>query len=258
MISVAEQNNENEIKRDVSGLGDEESPFVPGGSDNNYLPPLPSEGDEEALDAQKSPFRRVWDRYSYSAMRVYLMQFAMGLFGSSLALATGKTLGGLSIAAGVFSLLFFVALIHTVVWEIGASDRLSVDGGRRKRRLYTGALVGLAAGIPNFLLATVFTLTFLGGAHNVAAVTKVIMMFSEGMYWSLICNFSVGGSALHNYWWTYFAMALCTVLFVTISYILGFYNVGLPKVLMNKGVEAERARREKKNSENTGAPKRKD
>lgn len=255
---MTEHNSDNEINKNVSGLDDDESTFVPGGSDNTYLPPLPNEGDEEALEAQKSPFRRVWDRYSYSAMRIYLTQFAMGVFGASLALATGKTLGALSIAAGIFSLLFFIVLVHTVVWEIGASDRLSVDGGRRKRRLYTGALIGLAAGIPNFLLALLFTVTFLGGAHSVAAVTKVIMMFSEGMYWSLICNLSIAGSALHNYWWVYFVIALCTVLFVSISYILGFYNVGLPKFLMNRGVEAERASREKRNSEKTERPKRKD
>lgn len=258
IISVTEHNNENEIKKDVSGLGDDESTFIPGSSNNTYLDPLPSEGDEEALDALKSPFRRIWDRYSYSAVRIYLTQFAMGVFGASLALATGKTLGALSIAAGIFSLLFFAVLVHTVAWDIGASDRIAVDGGRRKRRLYTGALVGLGAGIPNFLLALLFTVTFLGGAHSVAAVTKVVMMFSEGMYWSLICNFSVSGIALHNHWWTYFLMALCTVLFVSVSYILGFYNVGLPKFLMNKGVEAERARREKKDRAKEKNPTRKD
>lgn len=253
---VTEHNNENEMKKDVSGLGDDESTFVPGSSNNTYLDPLPSEGDEEALDALKSPFRRIWDRYSYSAVRIYLTQFAMGVFGASLALATGKTLGALSIAAGIFSLLFFAVLVHTVAWDIGASDRIAVDGGRRKRRLYTGALVGLAAGIPNFLVATVFALTW---PNSVAAFMKVVAMFSEGMYWGIICNIpKVGGLWLHDHWWTYFLMALCTVLFVSVSYILGFYNVGLPKFLMNKGVEAERARREKKDRAKDENPTRKD
>ncbi len=253
---MAEHKNENENKIDLSGLGDEEELFTPGSAQNTYLPPLPNEGDEEALEEGKSPFRRVWDRYSYSAMRIYLTQFAMGVFGASLALATGKNLGALSIAAGIFSLLFFVVLVHANAWEIGASDRISVDGGRRKKRLYMGALVGLAAGIPNFLLAVLFTATYLGGAHSVAAVTKVVMMFSEGMYWSLICNIKVLETPLHLYWWTYFLMALCTVLFISISYILGYYNVGLPKVLRSRSVEEERAAREKKASR-SGKPKQK-
>lgn len=251
--SVAEEKNEKEI--DLSGLGDEEELFVPGSSQNTYLKPLPSEGDEEALDAGKSPLRRFWDRYSYSAMRIYLTQFALGIFGASLALATGKTLGPLSIAAGIFSLLFFVVLVHTNAWEIGASDRISVDGGRRKRRLYMGALVGLLAGVPNFLVATVFALTWPNG---VAAFMKVIAMFSEGMYWGIICNIpAIGGRMLHDHWWTYFLMALCTVLFISISYILGYYNVGLPKVLQSRSVEEERAAREKKEAAKKNNPKQK-
>lgn len=242
---MTDRNNDNEVQKDHSGI-DDEPMFIPGSASNTYLPPLPNEGDEEALEEQKTPFRRIWDRYSYPAVRIYLTQFAMGIFGASLALATGKTLGGWSIAAGIFSILFFIVLIHTVAWDIGSSDRIAVDGGRRKRNLFTGTLVGLGAGIPNFLLAILFTVTFLSGAHNVAAVTKVVMMFTEGMYWSLICNFSLGGTALHNYWWIYFVMALCTVLFVTVSYIMGFYNFGLPKFLTNRGVEAERAEREKR------------
>lgn len=241
---MTEQKNEKEKEIDLSGLGDEEELFIPGSSQNTYLPPLPSEGDEEALDADKSPLRRWWDRYSYSAMRIYLTQFAMGVFGASLALATGKKLGALSIAAGIFSLLFFVVLVHANAWEIGASDRISVDGGRRKKRLYMGTLVGFFAGIPNFLVATVFALTY---PNSVAAFMKVIAMFSEGMYWSIICNIpAIGGRFLHDYWWTYFLMALCTVLFVSISYILGYYNVGLPKVLQSRSVEEERAARERK------------
>lgn len=240
--SVAEEKNEKEI--DLSGLGEEEELFTPGSSQNTYLPPLPSEGDEEALEEGKSPLRRWWDRYSYSAMRIYLTQFAMGVFGASLALATGKTLGALSIASGIFSLLFFVVLVHANAWEIGASDRISVDGGRRKRRLYMGALVGLLSGVPNFLVATVFALTW---PNSVAAFMKVIAMFSEGMYWSIICNIpAIDGRMLHDHWWIYFLMALCTVLFVSISYILGYYNVGLPKVLRSRSVEEERATREKK------------
>ena len=78
------------------------------------------------------------------------------------------------------------------------------------------------------------------------------MMFSEGMYWSFICYFNIGESPLHTFWWIYFVLALVTVLLVGASYVMGFYNVGLPSALTSKGEEAERAEREKRQK-----PKRK-
>ena len=240
-----QQKNEKDEREHRDPLGDEPV-FIPGDPNNTYLPPLPNEGDEEALDEQKSRFRRIWDRYSYAAVRIYLTQFAMGIFGASLAMATAKNFGTIFLVSGIFAMLFYAVLLHSVVWNVGSADRISVDGGRRKKNLFAGTLLGLAAGIPNFLLALLFTVTYLGGAHNVAAVTKVIMMFSEGMYWSFITYFQPGGLLLHNCWWVYFLMALCSVLLVSLSYIAGFYNVGLPKFLTSKGEEAERAEREKK------------
>lgn len=242
---MIENNRDNDQKQDVSGLPDEPI-FEPGSPNNTYLPPLPQEGEEDAYEEQKSPFRRIWDRYSYSAVRIYLTQFAIGLFGASLAMATAKDMGPLFLATGIFSTLFFAVLLHTVVWNVGSSDRISVDGGRRKKNLLTGVLLGLAAGIPNLLLGLLYSVTFLGGAHGIAAVTKVVMMFSEGMYWSFICYFEIGGQPLHSFFWIYFVMAAVTVLMVSASYVMGFYNVGLPKALTSRGEEAERAEREKR------------
>lgn len=244
---MVDTQNEKDPKEEQSSI--DEPLFFPGDPKNTYLPPLPNEGDEEALDEQKTPFRRVGDRYSYSAVKLYVTQFAMGIFGASVSLATAQNINGLFLAASIFSTLFFVILLHMTVWNIGSSDRISVDGGRRKRNLFTGALIGIAAGIPNFLLAILYTVTYFCGAHSVAAVTKIIMMFSEGMYWSFLRYFKIDGLELDCYWWIYFVIAFVTVFFITISYILGYFNVGLPKFLAAKGEEAERTAKEKKKSQ---------
>lgn len=241
---MTDNNHPKDTEKENQKLEDEPI-FIPGDPNNTYLPPLPSESEEDRFDEQKSPFRRVFDRYSYSAVRIYLTQFAMGLFGASLAMATAKNLNGVFLATGIFSMLFFLVLLHPVVWNVGSSDRIAVDGGRRKRNLLTGLWLGLSAGIPNLLFAALYTVTFLLGAHAFAAVMKVIMMFSEGMYWSFICFFRIGETPLHGFWWIYFVMAGLTALMVAVSYILGFYNIGLPKALANKGEEAERAARDK-------------
>ena len=232
--------------------------FTPGDPNNTYLPPLPSEGDEDAYEEQKSPFRRIWDRYSYSAVRVYLTQFAIGIFGGSLAYSLSASAGTLFWLSSAFAILFFAVLVYTVVWNVGSADRISVESGKRKRNLFVGLLLGLAAGIPNFLLATVHAIGLWLGIGNICAITYVIITFTEGMYsglslWiagvrgtnELAVNQEIA-SSVAQCWWLYFVIAFITVLIVAFSYVMGYLNVGLPKALTNRGEEAERAEREKR------------
>ena len=251
---MTDQNNE---QKNVSGL-DEEPLFTPGDPGNPYLPPLPSEGDEDAYEEEKSPARRVWDRYSYTALRIYLTQFAIGIFGGSLAYSLSAKASFLLFVSSVFSILFFGVMAYAVAWNAGASDRISVDSGRRKKKLYVGALLGLAAGIPNFLLATLNAIGIWFGISAMQFLSYVAMTFSEGMYFGTILWFaglrgsntqelnSAIATATANTWWIYFAIALVTVLIVAVSYLFGYFNVGAPRALTNKGEEAERVEREKR------------
>ena len=224
--------------------------FTPGASNNKYLDPLINEGDEERLEAQKTPFRRAFDRYSYSVVRIYLTQFAVGIFGAATAMATAKDKGAWFIASGIFSMLFLAFLLHSVAWNVGANDRISVDSKHRKRNLWTGLLLGLTAGVPSFFVAAVYSIAFVAGAHNLAAVMKVIMLFSEGMYWTFLNLIEIGGQYLHLYWWVYFLMPLITAALVALSYVTGYFNLRVTNILVEKGSEAERAAAEKKKKPN--------
>ena len=230
----------------TSRLGGEFDDFVPGARENEYLAPLINEGDEERLEAEKTPFRRAFDRYSYSVLRIYLTQFAVGIFGAATAMATAKNKGAWFLASGIFSMLFLAFLLHSVAWNVGANDRISVDAKRRKRNLWTGLLLGLTAGVPSFLVAAVYTVAFLSGAGNLAAVMKVLMLFSEGMYWTFLNLIEIGGQYLHLYWWVYFLMPLITAALVAVSYVTGYFNLRVTNILVEKGTEAEREAAEKK------------
>ena len=62
---------------------------------------------------------------------MFLDQIAMTVFGTMLSFATLKN-EGLLLASSIFSILFYLMLLYTVGWDIGARDKIRIDGGRMK------------------------------------------------------------------------------------------------------------------------------
>ena len=93
-----------------------------------------------------------WKENSKTITKLWLYQFAaafMGiiLFNVSVSLATGFT-----ITFTVFTLLFYLSLIYMAMWELGANDKIKIDGGRLKYVPLKGLFVSLFANVPNFII----------------------------------------------------------------------------------------------------------
>ncbi len=91
-----------------------------------------------------------------------------------------------------FSVLFYFVLIYTAVWEIGAKDKIRIDGGRLERKPLKGLFVGLFANVINFVITGVALL--LSGLYllgcgevfkTVFAVLNLIFRLFMGMYLGL-------------------------------------------------------------------------
>ena len=98
----------------------------------------------------KSFFRQ----YSYSIIKMFVNQFAISIFGIVLAMATlaaNNTV--LTWIVSIFSIVFYLFLIYTMTWEIGAKDRISVDVGKMVYKPFIGFWMALVANIPNLLIA---------------------------------------------------------------------------------------------------------
>ncbi len=169
-------------------------------------------------------------QYSYSVIKMFINQFAISIFGVVLAMATAAAKNNsLTIFVSVFSILFYLFLIYTMTWEIGAKDRISVDTGRKVYRPHTGLILSLLANLPNLIIAVLYTIgyPFMGTkewAGNMNAALNVISALVEGMYRGLVSAIDIGGHMMLHYWWSYFLMVIPALLTAWIAYFAGFKN----------------------------------
>lgn len=162
-------------------------------------------------------------QYSYSIIKMFVNQFAISIFGAVLSLATAAAKNNvLTIGISVFSIIFYLFLIYTMTWEIGAKDRISVDCGKKEYRPHTGLVLSVFANIPNLIIAILFTVAapFMHSqrwAGNLNAVLIAVSVFVEGMYLGIV-------SRLQHNWWVYFLVIVPALLTAWFSYYMGFKN----------------------------------
>ncbi len=177
--------------------------------------------------------KNFFKQYSYSIIKIFVNQFAISIFGLVLALATtaaGNSL--LTMIISIFSIAFYLFLIYTMTWEIGAKDRISVDVGKKPYKPNTGLLIALVANIPNLLIAVLYTIgtpfkQSWGG--NLCAVLNFISALIQGMYQGLMSVILIppAGNALFSYWWAYFLITVPAIVATWIAYFTGFKNFRL-------------------------------
>ena len=135
-----------------------------------------------------------------SIIKLYINQIGIAIFSLFLYTAVGaiKSDNGVAspMAKGIVSicaLLFYFVLIYTVVWEIGAKDRIRIDAGKAERERGKGALMGFIANIPNFIITAISLLSIglylLGageGFYSVFVVLNFIFRLFLGPYLGVI------------------------------------------------------------------------
>lgn len=133
----------------------------------------------------------------YEIIKLYINQIGILIFSAFLYSAISNVneeplATNLLTAVSVFAILFYFVLIYYVVWEIGAKDKIRIDGGRYDAPKAKGFLMGLFANVLNIVLASI-TLLFLiiyasggTGVTDVLGVFDMIMRFHGSMYMGLI------------------------------------------------------------------------
>ena len=171
-------------------------------------------------------------RNSYSMIKMFVNQFAISIFGLVLALATAAADNSvLTMVVSIFAICFYLFLIYTMTWEIGAKDRISVDIGKLAYRPHTGLLIALFANIPNILIAILYAIaTPFSDTHawagNLCAVMMLVSGLLEGMYRGLLSVIYLPGTetSLIMAWWSYFLIVLPALITAWVAYFAGFKN----------------------------------
>lgn len=177
--------------------------------------------------------KQFMSRYSYESVHLFLNQFAIGLFGVTLALAAGRAENDvLRTLTSVFSIIFFLFLQFIAMWKVGANDRLSADLGKLKKDFSIPVKMWLLSNSLNLLLALLMSLAIwfegVGVLDSIGGFATVVKLIIEGMYIGILA-IRVGGVPLNSLWFMHFITTLPALIVILVSYILGYNNIKLSR-----------------------------
>lgn len=187
-------------------------------------------------------------KYSYESVRLYLNQFAISLFGLTLALASGMAGSNtLKIVSSIGAVLFYLFLQYTVAWEIGAKDKISIDCKKAERDMSVPVKMWLLANSLNILVAVFITLGNLfanmGFFSTLGGIGTVLAFVTEGEYIGLLSIRVAADVPLNSVYVMYYIITLPSLVTVYVSYYLGVTGRGANRMLvkdMPKGDKREK------------------
>ena len=211
------------------------------------------------LSIKGTNMKDFFKRYSYGIVKLFVTQFAIGIFGAVIALATSE-LDWLLMLTSIGATLFYLFLVYTSVWAVGAKDKISVDVGNLKPNAWRGVLMALVASIPNFIIATLCALQF-EATTQVAAVGVVISFFVQGMYHGILRTVPFLGTPTTvgsgeniittqtPYWFSYFIIIIPLIVVAGLAYFAGTKDFHLTKLMLPQYPESDRDAKPKKHEE---------
>ena len=157
-----------------------------------------------------------WKDNSYVIVKLILNQLAIVIF--SALLAATYPYQFIYLMTSVFSILFYLFLASTVVYEIGAKDCIRIEAGRMKATPWRGFWVGLCAGSLNVLIGIVIGVAALfkasgNLAERVYAVCVALARIGQAMYLGVINVFHLGA-------WCYLIIPLPAIFVCPLVYYL--------------------------------------
>ena len=188
--------------------------------------------------------KKFFHEYSYNIVKMFVNQFAISIFGVSLTFATTSAHGEsqgfdtLTVVVSILSILFYLFLIYTLSWEIGAKDKISVDVGKKPYKPHLGILLSLMANIPNIIAAILYLTATLLKSEDMMFVVRLVATLIQGMFFGLITAISlpIGETyvQLNALWPTFFIMVIPAMLTSWLAYYLGCKNIRLFAFLTEK------------------------
>ena len=135
--------------------------------------------------------------HSYTIVKMIINQIGLTFFGLVLAFAT-STNETLLLVTSIFSICFYLFLLYTMTWEVGAKEKIRIDSGRATKKPFTGLLIALCANLINLLMGIILCVTKLfiaeGDMSSIAfkinQIINAAARFLEAMYLGVIVLFS--------------------------------------------------------------------
>lgn len=170
--------------------------------------------------------------YSYDAVKMLVTQCAISIFGLVLVLACGLAENyTLRTICSVGAILFYMFLIYTMVWEMGAKDKISVEYGHKKAMPLKGLYISLMANVINFILAIGILLGLclsdVSFFSTLGGICKSIDIFIQGMFSGVLAIQVKPELPLNSLAFVYFLTPLPAMLSSLLGYWFGTKNIKL-------------------------------
>ena len=179
----------------------------------------------------------MWDfikKYSYDAVKMLVTQIAIAIFGFVLVLACSMAKNNdLRLICSIGAVVFYLFLIYTMVWEMGAKDSIAVEYGRLPYQPRKGLYIALMANLINWVLAVGIILGFVFSNvsffSTAGGICASIGIFIQGMF-SGILALHVGDTPLNAMPFIYLLTPLPALITAWVGYLLGLKNVKFTKL----------------------------
>lgn len=131
---------------------------------------------------------RFFRENSDSIVKLYINQIGVAIFSMFLyTAAAALSLDGVAtmlvkVGISVFAMLFYFSLVYTVAWEIGAKDKIRIDGGRMEEKKSKGLYLGAWANSPNFVFIGLALFLFLIYIASGVEVLYTIFGILNGLF----------------------------------------------------------------------------
>lgn len=193
---------------------------------------------------------RFFKNNAESIIRLFVNQIGITIFALFLYTAAGamqkegeSTPVLFQVLISVFSILFYFVLIYTVVWEIGAKDKIRIDAGRAEKQPFRGMLLGVYANIPNFVItgiAFIAILLYTFGCgdifYTIYTIPNIISRFFASMYLGVILGLTNALEATKDLMIGiyYFIFPAISFLVTHFAYVMGLHEKRIFPTVKNK------------------------
>lgn len=172
-----------------------------------------------------------------SIVKLYINQIGVAIFSMFIYTAAGaisvEGVTSLFIKIGIsaFAVFFYFALLYTVMWEIGAKDKIRIEGGRMEEKKSKGILLGLYANMPNFVfiglalvLLGIYTLTGANALYTIFLLLNGLFRIFVSMYLGIIQGLTdslTGNTDFLVETVLYLVFSFVSALVIHFSYLMG-------------------------------------
>lgn len=124
---------------------------------------------------------RFFREHSYEIVKLFLTQVAIAVLGLVLSFSTSSS-SMLFLVSSIFASFFFVCLLYSEGWELGAKDRPRITNNRMVFDPYKGVKFSFFSNLLNFILVFILFISYFLGSKSGAGIELFGSIYAIDLY----------------------------------------------------------------------------